>query len=226
MMVRGEYSQLMVPGLMGIFNHFKQLRLRENEYDMIFNKEDSVSAFEDEIEFAGVGPQVEKPESDAIFYDELIQGGTKRYVHLTYGLGGKASWELLQDDKYKIIKMLPDSLVRSSKFTKEYTIWNVVNQGFTLTVTSDNVSLFNNQHPLLGGVGATNIAPGVGSVISSAGTYPNRPNPDMDLSMTALQLMINQFERLIDAQGMPVAVKPKHVVIPPELQFVGLEILG
>lgn len=226
MMVRGQYFQLLVPELKAIFNHFKMLNLRENEFDMIFNKEDSVSAFEDELEFAGLGPQVEKPETDAIFYDEMIQGGIKRYVHLTYGLGGKASWELVQDDKYGIIKKLPDALIRSAKFTKEYTIWNVINQGFALTTTTDGVTLFNNEHPLLGGIGATNIAPGAANVISTAGTFPNRPNPDMDLSMTALQLMVNQFERLVDAQGMPVAIKPKHVVIPPELQFVGLEILG
>jgi hypothetical protein len=38
--------------------------------------------------------------------------------------------------------------------------------------------------------------------------------------------MINQFERLVDSQGLPISVKPRYLVIPPELKWIAREILG
>jgi hypothetical protein len=121
---------------------------------------------------------------------------------------------------------VPKALARSAHFTLEQKSWNVFNTGFTTQTTIDGVSLFNNQHPLLGGAQATNVGPGLTNIISAAGTYPNRPATDIDLSFTALQLAINQFERLIDSQGMPVSMKPRYLIIPPELKWIAREILG
>lgn len=225
-MTRGQYFQLLAVGLNKIFNQFTDTEMRNPDYDVIFNREESTGAYEDEIEMAGSGPMVEKPEGSPIFYDTLIQGGTKRYVMFTYALGLRASYELVNDDKYGFIKKGPQALIRSSQFTKASTIWSVINNGFTTTLSVDGVSLFNNQHPLLGGAGATNVGPGVGNVISASGTYPNRPQTDADLSITSLQLMINQFNRLIDGQGIPIMYKPKVILIPPELEMIATEILG
>lgn len=226
MMVRGQFAQIMAPGMHKIFNQFTDLVQREREYDKIFNVATSEDAFEDEIEFAGLGPMPEKTEGDSIMYQSLIQGGTKRYLHLSYGLGCRASWELIEDDKYGVIKKAPEAIVRSGNFTREMTIMNVLNLGFSLTTTFDGKTLFNNQHPLLGGIAATNVAPGVTNIISASGTYPNRPATDVDFGFTALQLMANQFERMPDATGFPIKVKPKLIVIPPELKFIAREILG
>lgn len=226
MMVRGGYAQLLAPGLHAIFNQFIDLQQREKEYERYFNIATSEDSFEDEIEFAGFGAMPEKPEGEPIMYQQLIQGGTKRYVNLTYGLGSRASFELVEDDKYGIIKKAPEALARSGNFTREMTIFNVLNLGFSTTTTFDGLTLFNNAHPLLGGIGATNIAPGVANVISTAGTYPNRPATDVDISFTGIQLMSNQFERMPDATGFPVKVKPRVVVIPPELKFICRELFG
>ena len=183
-------------------------------------------AFEDEVEFAGLGPMPEKPEGESVAYQDAIQGGTKRYTHFTYALGCRTSMELFEDDQYKIINQVPKALARSAVFTKEQIAWNVFNLGFTTQTTVDGVSLFNNQHPLLGGPSATAIGPGLTNVVSAVGTYPNRPAVDVDLSLTAIQLATNQYERLIDAQGLPITVKLKHLIIPPELRFIAREILG
>jgi hypothetical protein len=109
---------------------------------------------------------------------------------------------------------------------REIQFWNLLNLGFTTTITIDNVSLFNTQHPLLGGSQATAIGPGVSNIIAAAGTYPNRPTTDVDLSFTAVQLAINMFERLIDSQGLPISMRPKYLVIPPELKWIAREVLG
>jgi phage major head subunit gpT-like protein len=217
-MVRGQFAQLMAPGLHDTFVHWLDLLQREEEFSQIFNMETSDKAFEDEVEFSGLGAMPEKPEGESITYQDAIQGGSKRYTHSTYGLGVRTSWELYEDDQYNLIMQVPKALARAAQFTKEQQAWNVFNLGFTTVTTTDGVSLFNNQHPLLGGVAATNIGPGLTNVIGAAGTYPNRPATDLDFSITALQLAINQNERLIDSQGIPVMMKQSKVVIPARTQ--------
>lgn len=225
-MVRGQFAQLLASGVNFNLVQFLEYPMRNAEYQRYFKVETSEQAFEDEVEYAGVGVMPEKPEGAAIGYDDMIQGGTKRYLHLSYGLGSRASWELVEDDKYGVIKQVPKAHARSALFTREQVAMNVFNLGFSTITTTNGLSLFNTSQTLLGGAQATNVGPGLTNVISATGTYPNRPSPDADLSFTAMQLMINQFERLIDGQGMPIAFKPRHVIIPPELKFIAREILG
>lgn len=227
MMVRGQFAQLMAPGLHGLFVHWQDLAQRELEYPHVFHEETSTMPYEDEIEFSGLGPMPEKPEGESVEYVDAIQGGTKRYINFTYALGCRTSFELFEDDQYKLIQQVPKAIARSAVFTKEQLTWNVLNLGFTGAVTTtDGVSLFNVAHPLLGGSAATNIGPGVGPYISAPGTFPNRPLIDVDLSFTAIQNAINQFERLIDSQGLPITLKPRHLIIPPEIKWIAREILG
>lgn len=226
MMVRGQYFQLLAPGLHDLFVHFLDLKQRDEEYSYVFNIEESDAAFEDEVEFSGLGPLQPKLEGQAVQYQDIIQGGTKRYLHVPWALGVRASWELIKDDQYKLINQSPKCLARSAHFVREIQSWNVFNLGFTNTLVIDGVTLFNTQHPLLGGPQATNIGPGVGNIIAATGTYPNRPTTDVDLSFTAIQLAVNMFERLIDSQGLPVSLKPKYLLIPPELKWIAREILG
>lgn len=225
-MIRGQYAQLISGGAHAAFVHWLNMEQRKEEFSYVFNIESSEKAYEDEFEFSGLGPMSEKPEGEALTYQDAIQGGTKRYLHFTYGLGVRSSFELYDDDQYGLIKQVPKALARSAQFTKEQQAWNVFNLGFTTVTTSDGVSLFNNQHPLLGGAQATNIGPGLTNYVTAPGTFPNRPAVDVDLSITALQLAINSFERMIDSQGMPMQVKPKTLIIPPELKWMAREMLG
>lgn len=225
--VRGQFSKLLAPGLRKIYLDSVELEQRSEEHSKFMNVETSEHAFEQDTKFAGFGPLVEKPENTPISYTGMIQGGDKRYIHLTYGLGVRTSKELYDDDKYGIIKKAPVALARSEMYTKEIVAMNVFNQGFSSNVTTtDGVSLFNAQHPLLGGPSATNVGPGLANVIYAAGTYPNRPSTDIDLSITALQIATNQSERLIDSMGLPVNSRYKTLLISPELKFIAREILG
>lgn len=226
MMVIGAFSQLMAPGLHATFTHWLDTIQRSEEYSHIFKIETSDKAFEDEVEFSGLPPLVAKPEGESVVYQDAIQGGGKRYIHTTYALGVRSSWELYEDDLYGLILQIPKALARSAQFVKEIQTWNILNLGFSSVTTSDGVTLFNNQHPLLGGTQATNTGPGLANIIGAAGTYPNRPATDVDLSFTAVQLAINQFERLVDSQGLPITMQPKWLIIPPELKWIAAEILG
>jgi phage major head subunit gpT-like protein len=225
-MLRQQFWQTLAPGARKNFIEFQDFKYHSRQYEKFLNVESSDKAYEDAIHFAGLPPMPEKTENSPVAYFDLIQGGTKRYVNLTYGMGVRYSLELSQDDLYGVIKKSPEAIVRGAMFTKEMVATNVLNLGFSSTTTDDGVSLFNNQHPLLGGVAATNVLPGSANVISAAGTYPNRPAVDADLSFTSLQLMINQFERMPDSRGLPISCRPACLVIPPELQFVAKELLG
>lgn len=225
--VRGMFPKLMAPGLRKIYNDAFDTEQKAKQYPMLFNIQTSDKAYEQDSKMSGFGPLQEKPENTPITYANIVQGGDKRYIHLTYGLGVRTSKELYDDDQYGVIKKAPQSLARSIRYTEEVVAWNILNQGFSGAVqTIDGVSLFNNQHPLLGGPSATANWTGLSNVISAAGTYPNRPSTDIDLSYTALQLASIQFERSIDSQGMPINIKPKLLVIPPELKFIAKELLG
>lgn len=226
-MVRGQFSQLMAPGLHDIFVQWLDLKQRKEEFSHIFHMETTDNAFDDEVEFAAfVGGMPEKPEGEAFTYEDAVEGNSKRYESLSYGLGVRSSYELIKDDKYNLIMQVPKAIARAAHFTKEQLAWNVINLGFTSTKTLDGRPLFSAQHDLLGGAAATNTGPGLANVINAAGTYPNRPATDVDLSLTALQAGINTFERLIDASGMPITIIPKLLVIPPPLKYIAREILG
>jgi Mu-like prophage major head subunit gpT len=227
LIVRGEWSQTLAPGIHGVFLHWTQLKQRKEEYSHVFNMETSDKAYEDEFEAPGLGPMPEKPEGEATTFQDTQEGGSKRYTNYTYALGVRVSWELYEDDQLGIIKQVPKMLARSAHFTKEMSAWNVLNLGFTTTLVTDGLSLFNTAHPLSGGTAATNIAPGISNIYASAGTYPNRPvGTDLDLGVTALQYAVNLYERMPDSMGLPIQIKPRHLVIPPELKWIAREILG
>jgi hypothetical protein len=225
--VRGAFPKLLAAGLNKIYLDAVDTEQRGEEWTKIFKKETSESAYEQDAKFGTFGPMQEKPENTPVAYTNFVQGGDKRYEHLTYGLAVRTSKELYDDDKYGIIKKVPVAMARSERYTKEMIAMNILNQGFTSNVTTvDGVSLFNSQHPLLGGSAATNTGPGVSNVIYAVGTYPNRPSTDIDLSVTAVQLATNQYERLIDSQGMPITIRLKMAIIPPEQKFIAREIFA
>src|SRR6516162_1714987 len=114
-MIRAQYAQLMAPGLHDIFVQWLDLHQREQEYSYIFHVETSKMAYEDEVEFMGLPPMVEKPEGETIQYQDAAQLGTKRFEHFAYALGCRMSWELHDDDQYGLIEQVPKALARSAQ---------------------------------------------------------------------------------------------------------------
>ena len=226
-MVRAGFGQLMKSGLRKIYNDALDYRMKEDDISLIFNEKDSDDQYEQVLEMAGTSFLQEKPENTNIAYQAFLPGGSKRVVHLTYGTGLRYSAEFMADDKYGITKKGPNFLAQSAAVTKAMIAWTVFNQGFTSQISVlDGNPLFYNQHTLLGGALATQLGPGSANVISAAGTYPNRPSVDMDLSVAALQLATNHASRMLSNQGFPIRLKWKYLIGPPELRFIAREILG
>jgi hypothetical protein len=200
--------------------------MREPQYTRFLKVDNSEDAYEIDYHLAGTGPMPEMPEGTRPVADNIIQSGTKKYLHLPYGLLSQFTRQLVEDDKYGIIVQTTKAHARSALYAREAVSANVLNLGGTLQLTDDGVTLFNTAHPLPGGTEATSVGPGLANIINSAGTYPNRPSPDADFSFTSLQQAINYFYRFTDGRGIPSMVRPKHAVIPPELIMIAREILG
>ena len=225
--VRPKFPQLMQPGLKKIYFDSLDKSMKSSMYPSVFNEENSTREYEQYLEMAGISALREKPEDASTEYVEMKQGASKRLKPLTYSLGIRTSKELWEDDQYNLVKKGPTLLSRSSSFTLEMIAWNVLNLGFTSAVTTfDGNPLFFNQHTLLGGAAATTMAPGAAGVVSLAGTWPNRPTVDIDISVAGLQLATNHAARMIDNMGYPIRLRWETLITPPELRFIVREILG
>lgn len=225
-MVRSQFPQLLAPGASEIFTDFLDLKDRKDFLEDVFHELPSTRAYEDDAFIAGFGAAQITPENTPVPFVDLIEGGTVRYIMLKSTLAARVSYELVEDDQYDKISKLLEGLANSANFTISQSGANVFNNGFSLIKTVDGVSLFNSQHPLVRGSEATNIGPGASFTSYAPGTFPNRPSVDVQLSVAGVQLATTQMERMIDQSGLSVSIKPKKVLVPPELRFTAREIFG
>ena len=226
MMSRNMFPPLLAPGLRHIFLQFADLKEHAPQYTHYLNEMSSEDAYEIDYELSGTGPMPMMQEGSAPQSDGILQGGTKKYVHIQYGLLTEATRQLIADDKYGIIKNVPKSHARSALYAREAVSCSLFNLGGTSITTTNGVTLFNINQPLMGGSAATTLAPNISTIINSAGNYPNRPNPDSDLTNTALQQAITMFALQPDDRGIPTHVKPKFLMHSPFQRRNVRELLG
>lgn len=209
--VTGAFSYLLAPGLRKVF--FQLLDERPPEYSKVANEETSKRAYEEDIEVGGLGSMPVKPEGRGIVYQDFMQGGKKRYTHLTYGLGFRVTLEMMEDDLYNVMKKNTRELAKAARNAREVAFWNMLNNGFTTEYGfpkfGNNEPLFSATHTKLGG-----------------GTGSNRASTDADLSPTSLEAAVISFESLSDEMDVPVVIKPNLLVVGAQLKMVAREILG
>jgi len=187
---------------------FEWLKEHPEEYSQFLNVSPLDSAFDEDQVLAGLGLARQKLENEPITYDDPIQGGSKRYIADSYALGWQVSREMMDDDKYAIMRQIPGELMKSCRQSWEQLGANVLSLGFSTVTTADGLALFSTVHPLLGG-----------------GTYSNLLSPASDLSVTALQDIMILAENMVNDRGLKARIEPTNLWIPPELQFVAGEIL-
>jgi hypothetical protein len=226
LMTRNQFPPLLAPGLRHLFWHALDLKEHAPQYTHYLNEMTSEDAYEMLYELSGTGPMPMMQEGQAPQGDGIIQGGMKRAVHIQYGLLSEATRQLVADDKYGIIRNMPKSHARSGLYCREAVSCSLFNLGGTTVTTTNGATLFNTAQPLMGGPVATNLAPNISTIINSAGTYPNRPSPDTDLTMTSLQQAITMFVLQPDDRGIPVHVKPRYLMHSPFQRRNVRELLG
>jgi phage major head subunit gpT-like protein len=181
-----------------------------DEFKEVFRMESSSRSIEQTTEVTGFGQFAVIPEGGDTRYDEALPGFNKTYTHAQYGLGFRVTKVAMDDDKFGVVKKLATELGRSGKETKEVTVANIVNTGFAGVVLGpDGVGLFSTAHPLIGGQ-----------------TQSNRLSYATDPDVTSIQLVLTLMRQTLDQRGKKLRIPPKKAIFPPNLEFIGAELLG
>jgi len=180
------------------------------QWTEIFAQDKSSRAFEEDVGMSGFGYAVLKPEGSQISYDTMSQGFVTRYQHVVYALGFSITREMFEDDLYGVIgKKRAKALARSIRLTKDVLGANVLNRAFTPTyVGGDGKELCATDHPNVAG-----------------GTWSNELATAANLSEASLEQMIIDIMKFTDDRGLKIAVRPKQLIIPPDLIFEAERIL-
>jgi|TARA_R100001443_G_scaffold30505_2_gene44268 hypothetical protein len=199
----------------------KQLNLGLNtvfgmEYDRypeqwraLYSTEQSMKAFEEDVQMIGFGAAPTKAEGAMINYDSGREGFVSRYVHETVALAFAITEEAEEDGLYGSLgAKYARALARSMQQTKEVKGANVFNNATGTSVGGDGVSLLNGSHPLGGG-----------------GTASNKLAVAADLSETSLESLLIQISEAVDDRSIPVALSGRKLAVPPQLVFIAERIL-
>ena len=199
----------------------KQLNLGLNtvfgmEYDRypeqwraLYSTEQSMKAFEEDVQMIGFGAAPTKAEGAMINYDSGREGFVSRYVHETVALAFAITEEAEEDGLYGSLgAKYARALAKSMQQTKEVKGANVFNNATGTSVGGDGVSLLNGSHPLGGG-----------------GTASNKLATAADLSETSLESLLIQISEAVDDRSIPVALSGRKLAVPPQLVFIAERIL-
>lgn len=201
------YLQSMLPAIDEVVMT-KYSRFPE-EFSDVFRMETSSRSIEQTTEVTGFGQFAVVPEGDTTRYDEALPAFNKTYTHGQYSLGFRVTKVSMDDDRFGVVKKLSTELGRSASETKEVTAANVFNTGFTSTTGPDGKALFDTAHPLINGA-----------------TQTNRLSYATDPDVTSIQLVLRDMRLTVDHRGKKQRIPPKKAIFPPNLEFIGAELLG
>jgi len=206
----GSAPKALWPGV----NHFYGEAYNElpTEYTMLFDRETSTKAYEEDVGVMGFGLANVTGEGESVKYDSSSQAFINRYIHKKYTLGFRITREAYEDNQYDLSalgKKDAMALAFSMRQTKEIVAANVYNRFTTSGYTyGDGVVLGSASHPLYGG-----------------GTFSNMPAVAADLSEAALEQACIDIAGFVNDRGLKVALLPKTLIIPKELIFEAERIL-
>lgn len=220
-MNRTQFNKFLVPGLFSAAKEaYKPRSGEKEEWRQLVEAAGSVKtnsrrAYEESAYYAGLGNLVLKGEGEAITYDEMVQGPTKRWTHKTWGLGTRITEEAIDDIIYPDIptevSQMNMELGSSAKETITLYVFDLWNSGNATTThtAGDGLAIFSNTHTLLRG-----------------GTWSNLLTPAADLSATTLQTSLDNFENQKDDTGKYVRNRAKWLCVNPSNAWKAKELLN
>lgn len=189
---------------------FQKWNERESVGDSIFNVKDSNQYREHSQTVGGVGLMDTKLEGQSINYTSLNEGFNNTFTHVDYGLGFRVTREMMRDELYGVMDDLAVELALSAHATDETILANHLNNGFDSNFTGpDGVELFSTAH-----------------VREDGSTYANEPSTDADLSLSSLEQGLIDFRNFRDGGGKRISIRPKFLIVPPDLMFTALKLVG
>jgi len=204
----GSFAKMLWPGINAIYG--KSYGEYSPEWQEIFDKYTSIKAFEEDVGVTGFGLAQVVTEGAGIPFDDMEQGFTSRYTHVTYGLGFIVTRNMFDDNLYAEIGVnRAQSLAFSIRQTREVVCANVLNRAFNASYTGgDGLELCSAVH-----------------ANKSGGTWANELSTAAELSDTALEQACIDIAAFTDDRGKTIKVLPKKLIIPPALEFEAARIL-
>lgn len=181
------------------------------EYSDLFEASSSRRAYEEDVQFTGLGLAAIKREGAAITFDSMTQGFLTRYVPVNYGLGFVITKEMVEDDLYGIVgKKRARFLAFSMRQTKEQVGANVYNRATNTAYTGgDGLELLSTAH-----------------LNYTGGTFANELTVAADLSEASLEQACIDIAKLENDRGLNISLAGDCLIVPVDLMFEAERILG
>lgn len=201
-------SDLLDPGIRRVYND--EAKMFPDEWQRFVHSETMGEPFITDYKMAFLGLIPQKPEGQAVTYDDPIPGTTLRYDPTPYGLGFRVTKEMLRDDRYSQIRRTTSHMARSVKQSLNILGASAYNNAFSTSFVGFTAgeALVETGHALLGG-----------------GTYDNAPSTAATLSVAALQAASISMEKTVSERGFNTPIMPNMLVIPTDLKYIAVEIL-
>ncbi len=206
----GSFAKALWPGVNKWYGEaYNELPV---EYTILFDKESSNKAYEEDVGSMGFGLANVTGEGEPVKYDTASQAYINRYIHKKYTLGFRITEEAIDDNQYDLSTLGrkdAKALAFSMRQTKEIVAANIYNRATTSGYTyGDGVVLGSASHPLYGG-----------------GTFSNMPAIACDLSEAALEQSVIDIAGFVNDRGLKVAILPQTLIILKEDIFEAERIL-
>ena len=218
-MNRTQFNKSTVPGLFAFALQSYRPRNEKEEWRQFVEAAGFVKTskrmYEESAYYAGLGTVPGKGEGEAIVYDEMVQGPTKRWTHRTFGLGVRITEEMIEDSLYPEIPTemgaITGEMGSSARETVNALVFDVLNSGTGTTshTAGDGLAIFSASHTLLRG-----------------GTYNNLLAPAADLSATTLQTALDDFENTLDDTGKYQQIRAEWILVNPSNAWKAKELLN
>lgn len=197
----GNHPKALWPGMRKFWG--REYDEHPQEWSQVFETETSEKNYEEDTEVTGFGLAPIKAQADSVSYTSESQGPTKRYTHVTYGLGYIVTREELEDNLYEVVsKRRIKALAFSIRQTEEIVAANILNRAFNTSYTGgDGKAMIVSDHPTV------------------SGTQSNVLATAADLSEASLEDMMIQIMQAQNSAGLKIRLMPKKLVVSPSEAF-------
>jgi len=203
----GSHPKALWPGMRKFWG--REYSEHPVEWKMLMDDMTSEKNYEEDSEVTGFGLASTKSQAASISYDSETAGPTKRYTHVTYGLGYIVSREEQEDNLYEIVsKRRIKALAFSVRQTEEIVAANVYNRAFNSSFTgADGKEMIATDHTTVNG------------------SQSNELTVAADLSEGAIEDLCIQIMNSKNSRGLNIALMPKELIVSPSEAFNAERIL-
>jgi len=210
--VRSQLVDLFGSGALPVLEEIfrTQYSLHPERYKMLLQQRSTDRDIWQSSELHDMPLHSQVAEGSEYSYQKPLPGANKTFVMQKHGLGFSISEEMVDDGKFDFIADALRKMADSAAESKEIQAMNIFNNAFGSQTTADGVSLCNTAHTLPGGA-----------------TFRNKPATDVDLSVSALDDMLNDFRtQFVGDTGIIKRIEPKVLLVHTSQERYAKELIG